>query len=80
MVTRGAVEFERVKIPTAAGCSVEECSLAAGAIIEYDGIKSASRINSAVVIFLDSIEKVNMIVESCVVGDTDVDYPAYESG
>lgn len=73
MATRGNVEFEKlsrrhgVKIPAAAGCSVEECSLAVGAIIGYDSIKSASRMNSAVVIFLDSIEKVNKIVERGVV-------------
>lgn len=73
MATRGSLEFEKlsrrhgVKIPAAAGCSVEECSLAVGAIIGYDSIKSASRMNSAVVIFLDSVEKVNKLVESGVV-------------
>jgi hypothetical protein len=73
MATRGNGEFEKlsrrhgVKIPAATGCSVEECSLAVGAIIGYDSIKSASRMNSAVVIFLDSIEKVNRIVEMGVV-------------
>ena len=86
MATRGNVEFEKlsrrhgVKIPAAAGCSVEECSLAVGAIIGYDSIKSASRMNSAVVIFLDSIEKVNKIVERGVAGDTDAGISAYESG
>ena len=51
MATRGGLEFEKlsrrhgVKIPAAAGCSVEQCGLAVGAIIGYDSIKSASRTN-----------------------------------
>jgi hypothetical protein len=73
MASGGGVEFEKpsprhgVKSPPATDCSEEECSLAVGAIIGCDSIKSASWMNSAVVIFFDSIEKVNTIVESGVV-------------
>ncbi|KAI3367093.1 hypothetical protein L3Q82_008127 [Scortum barcoo] len=47
--------------------SVEECSLAVGELVWYSSVKSASRMNSAVVIFLDSVDKVNRVVESGVV-------------
>lgn len=62
MATRGGLGFEKlsrrhgVKIRAAAGCLLEERSLAVGAIIGYECIKSASRMKSAVVIYLDSIE------------------------
>lgn len=35
------------------GCLVEECCLVVGKVQGYGSIKSASRINGAVVIFLD---------------------------
>ncbi len=35
-------------------CSVEDCALAVGAIVGYDSIKSAARMNNGVVIFVDS--------------------------
>ncbi|KAI2655608.1 Transposon TX1 uncharacterized 82 kDa protein [Labeo rohita] len=44
-------------------CSVEDCVLAVGEIVGYDSIKSASRMNNGVVIFVDSVDKVAMIVE-----------------
>ena len=53
-----------VKLSPAVGVSVEECSLAVGAAVGYGSIKSASRMNSAVVIFLDCTDKVNQVVES----------------
>lgn len=56
-----------IKLSPPNGCSVEDCSLAVGEIVGYDSIKSASRMNSAVVIFLDSVDKVNQILESGVV-------------
>jgi hypothetical protein len=46
---------------------VEDFSLAFGAIIGYESIKSASRMNTPVVIFLDYTVKVNTIVKSGVV-------------
>ncbi len=48
-------------------CSVEDCALAVGAIVGYDSIKSAARMNNGVVIFVDSFDKVATIVEQGVV-------------
>lgn len=56
-----------VKLSLETGVSVEECSLVVGAEVGYGSMKSASRMNHAVVIFLDSTEKVNRLVESGVV-------------
>lgn len=56
-----------VKVLPAFNCSVEDCALAVGKAVGYDSIVSASRMNSAVVIFLDAIEKVNSVVQSGVV-------------
>lgn len=50
-------------VPTVS-CSGEECGLAVGQLVGYDSVKSASRMNSAVVIF---VEKVNQVVQSGVV-------------
>lgn len=52
-----------IKVPVGVECPVNECSLAVGEIVGYDSIMSASRMNSAVVLFLDSVEKVNRAVE-----------------
>lgn len=38
-----------------------------GAVVGYGSVKSASRMNSAVVIFVDSIEKAHQLIESGVV-------------
>ena len=51
-----------IKIATAFPCSVEECSLAVGRVVGNSSVKSAARMNNAVVIFLDSVEKVNTVV------------------
>ncbi|KAI3372191.1 hypothetical protein L3Q82_007048 [Scortum barcoo] len=56
-----------IKMVPVSSCSVEECSLAVGELVGYSSVKSASRMNSAVVIFLDSVDKVNRVVESGVV-------------
>ena len=45
-------------------CSVEDVCLAVGERFRYDRIKSAARMNGAVVIFLDQLEKVNRVVEA----------------
>ncbi|KAI3368080.1 hypothetical protein L3Q82_026896 [Scortum barcoo] len=45
-------------------CPVEEVSLAVGEVVGYGSVKSASRMNGAVVIFLDSLEKVSDVVVS----------------
>ncbi|KAI3363574.1 hypothetical protein L3Q82_012163 [Scortum barcoo] len=56
-----------VKLVPAVSCSVEEVSLAGGEVVGYGSVKSASRMNGAVVIFLDSPEKVSDVVVSGVV-------------
>lgn len=56
-----------IKIAPVMNCSVEDCSLAVGQIVGHDSIMSASRMNSAVVIFLDNVEKVNRVVENGVI-------------
>ncbi len=56
-----------IKLAPVVNCSVEDCSLAVGKAVGFDSIMSASRMNSAVVIFLDTIEKVNSVVQSGVV-------------
>lgn len=56
-----------IKLSPPAGCSVEDCSLAVGEEVGYGSIKSASRMNSAVVIFLDDIDKANQLIENGVV-------------
>ncbi|KAI3351514.1 hypothetical protein L3Q82_020359 [Scortum barcoo] len=42
---------------TAGGCSVEVVSYAVGEVVGFESVKSASRMNSAVVIFLDEVVK-----------------------
>lgn len=56
-----------IKLSPPDRCSVEECSLAVGEIVGYESVKSASRMNNAVVIFLDHMDKVNQLLESGVV-------------
>lgn len=56
-----------VKVAPAMACSVEECALAVGAIVGHMSVKSASRMNSAIVLFLDCVEKVNSLVEPGIV-------------
>ena len=51
-----------IKLSVPWSCSVEDCSLAVGQALK--SVKSAARMNGAVVIFLDSIEKMNLVVES----------------
>lgn len=54
-----------IKVVSAA--SVEECCMAIGEVVGHDGILSTSRMNNAMVIFLNSIKKVNELVEHGVV-------------
>ena len=56
-----------VRISPAVGVSVEDCNLAIGAVVGYDRFKSASRMNGAVVVFLDCTDKVSRLVESGIV-------------
>ena len=56
-----------VKLSPAAQVSVEECCLAIREKVGCNSVKFASQMNSAVVIFLDSVNKFNSVVESGVV-------------
>lgn len=56
-----------IKVPVGVDCSVEECSLAVGEVVGHSYIKSASRMNSAIVLFLETIEKANQVVEQGIV-------------
>ena len=51
-----------IKIAPAFPCSVEECSLAVGGLVGHSSVKSAARMNNAVVIFLDSVEKASLFL------------------
>ncbi len=51
-----------IKLSPAVSCSVEECSLGVDEIVGCKSVKSASRMNSAVVIFLDSVEEANQLL------------------
>lgn len=54
-------------IPNDPTMTVEECSLAVGEVVGCCSIKSAARMNSAVVIFVDSVEKANKVIEKGIV-------------
>lgn len=56
-----------IKLAPVSNVSVEQCVLAVGEVVGCDSILSASRMNSAVVVFLDTIEKVNSVVQNGVV-------------
>ena len=72
-VVEGGAEFEKltrrhaVKLVPAVNCSVEEATLAVGEVVGCGSVKSASRMNGAIVIFLDSTAKVSDVVETGVV-------------
>ncbi|KAK3541224.1 hypothetical protein QTP86_016804 [Hemibagrus guttatus] len=51
-----------IKIIPPESCSVEECTIAVAEVIGYTSISSAARMNSAIVTFLDNVEKVNEVV------------------
>lgn len=46
---------------------VEECCLAAGQVVGHSSILSASRMNKAVIMFLDSVDKANDLIRSGIV-------------
>ena len=58
-----------IKVPTR--ISVEKCSLAVGDVIGHENIKSASRMNNAVVMFLKSVDMAHELIESGIVVDDD---------
>ncbi len=53
----------RHAIKVASAASVEQCCLAIGEVVGLESILSASRVNGAAVIFLDSVDKANVVVE-----------------
>ncbi|KAL0148213.1 hypothetical protein M9458_056445 [Cirrhinus mrigala] len=71
MTNQDAMSFENLTrrhgVKVESKISVEQCCLAVGEIVGYDKIVSASRMNSATVLFLKSIEKANEVVQSGVV-------------
>lgn len=52
-----------IKLVPLVPCSMEEAVLAVGQVVGYGSIKSASRMNRAIVMFLDSTAKVSEVVE-----------------
>lgn len=48
---------------------MEEASLAVGEVVGYDSFKSASRMNGAIVIFLDNVSN-NLVERGVVIHDT----------
>ncbi len=53
-----------VKVMPAERCSVEDCVLTVAAVVGHDCILSVSRMNSAIVMFLSNVDKVNRVVET----------------
>ncbi|KAJ3592512.1 hypothetical protein NHX12_007639, partial [Muraenolepis orangiensis] len=53
-----------IRISAGFACTVEEIGLAVGEKVGHGSIKSLARMNSAVVIFLDQVEKVNCVIET----------------
>lgn len=56
-----------IKVVSAERCSIEDCSIAVAQVVGYKSILSASRMNSAFVLFLDDVNKVNEIVAKGIV-------------
>ncbi|KAF0022212.1 hypothetical protein F2P81_025529 [Scophthalmus maximus] len=50
-------------------CSVEEVAQAVGEVIRHGSVKSAARMNRAVVLFLETVEQVNRMVEVGITGN-----------
>ena len=63
-VFSGLTRKHGIKVGAGSPCSVEEVALAVGEIIGHGSVKSAARMNSAVVLFLDKLEQVNRLVET----------------
>ncbi|KAF0022397.1 hypothetical protein F2P81_025348 [Scophthalmus maximus] len=60
-----------IKVSPGFRCSVHDCCHAVGDLIGDFSVKSASRMNGGVVMFVESVEKANQVVESgIVINDT----------
>ena len=55
------------KISPSFPCSVEDCSLAVAEVVGAASVKSAARMNGGVVIFVDEVEKANIVITNGVV-------------
>lgn len=56
-------------IKVASAVSIEACCLAVGELVGHSSVLSASRMNNATVVFLDSVDKANGLVEQGIVID-----------
>ncbi|KAL6113787.1 uncharacterized protein ACO6RY_04695 [Pungitius sinensis] len=63
----GLTRKHGLKLAPCFACSVEDCGLAVGGLVGHGSVKSAARMNHAVVIFVDSVEKARKVVASGVV-------------
>ncbi|XP_047464561.1 uncharacterized protein LOC125022186 [Mugil cephalus] len=52
-----------IKISASFPCSVEDIALVVGEKVGHGSVKSAARMNGAMVIFLDQVDKVNRVIE-----------------
>lgn len=59
----------RHAVKVASAVSVEACCLAVGEVVGLSSVLSASRMNNAIVVFLDSVDKANELVERGIVVD-----------
>ncbi|KAJ3580837.1 hypothetical protein NHX12_017456, partial [Muraenolepis orangiensis] len=60
-----------IRISASFACTVEEIGLAVGEKVGHGSIKSLARMNSAVVIFLDQVEKANCVIETGITTHSD---------
>ena len=67
MLNGGFAQLTRkhgIKVGAVFPYSVQDFGLAVGEVVGHASVKSAARMNSAVVLFLDQVEKVNRLVET----------------
>lgn len=61
--------MRRHAIKVVSAVSIKECCLAVGGVVGHISVLSASRMNNATVVFLDSVDKANELVERVIVND-----------
>ena len=73
MAVPGMGKYEQLTrrhaVKIASTASVEQCSLAAGEIIQHENILSAARMNNAIVLFLRTVDFANELIENGIVVD-----------
>lgn len=71
LAAAGTMDFDYLTrqhgVKVQCSASVEECSLAIGEVIGHEHVKSASRMNNAVVAFLGTVEKAREVIEKGIV-------------